>query len=228
MSLDNKKNRLIGSGKLELNVRKNIRYLMDEAGMIEAELARQTGIPQTTINRVLLGETLDPRATTLVSISKFFGVTVDQLIGHLPFNKNPIEGAYHPTNKVAWSMIPIVDWDIVRAWVFQREKFIPSSHNDWITTERGVSELSFALRTLPQMEPRFKKGSTIIVDPKQKYKDGNFVVVSCNGATPTVRKITLDGDDVYFSRLYSSDNPSLKQKMDEIIGTIVETRINES
>lgn len=229
MLLKNKKN--VSQSLLEksqLNVSKNIKRLMEETGIIEAELARQTGIPQTTINRVLLGETLDPRATTLINISKFFGVTVDQLLSQDIFNHFRIEGTYNPTNKVAWSIIPIVSWDIVKAWLFQREKFTPSTHHDWITTERNISELSFALRTLPQMEPRFKKNSIIIVDPKENYKDGSFVVVSCEGATPTVRKITIDGQDVYLSKLYSADNPLIRKKTDDIIGTIIETRINEN
>ena len=55
------------------------RALMDQAGLSEAELARQTNLPQTTINRLLLSGTSDPRANTLKPLADYFGVTIGQL-----------------------------------------------------------------------------------------------------------------------------------------------------
>ncbi|MFZ2314884.1 MAG: helix-turn-helix domain-containing protein [Gammaproteobacteria bacterium] len=204
-----------------------IKQLMNECGIIEAELARQTGLPQTTINRLLLGETLDPRANTLIPIAKFLGITIGQLVGQEPLNPNRISGTYSATNKTAWAIIPIIEWSDAPAWLFQKSSVTPAAYTKWITTERDISADSFALKALDFMEPRFRKGSIIIVDPHFDYKDGNSVVISLNSSEPTVRRILKDGADIYLKKLYGSEEPVKKLSTDTIIGTIVETRINE-
>lgn len=205
-----------------------LKKLMDECSIIEAELARQTGLPQTTVNRLLLSENHDPRANTLIPIARFFSITIGQLLGQEPINPNRISGTVNPTNRDAWSIIPIIEWQEARSWLFQKRKFTPSSHNDWITTEKDISQESFALKTLPSMEPRFRKNSTIIVDPHYQYHDGNYVIISIQNSDPTTRRVIKDGKDIYLSKLYGKEEPIRKKASDEILGTIIETRINEN
>lgn len=206
-----------------------IKQMMNECHIIEAELARQTGLPQTTINRLLLGDTFDPRANTLIPIAKFFGITIGQLLGQEPINHfSRIPGTVNLTNKSAWIIIPIIEWHEVKSWIFEKNRITPSSYPRWITTEKNVSSHSFGLQTSDFMEPRFRKGSTVIVDPNYEYQDGNFVIISLANAEPTARRILKDGADVYLRRLYGTDEPIKKQNADVIIGTIIETRINEN
>lgn len=188
---------------------------------------RQTGLPQTTINRLLLGETHDPRANTLIPIASFFGVTIGQLLGQEPFNPHRIPGTYNPNNRNAWSTIPIIEWTDAKAWHFKKSKYTPNAHKDWITTEKDTSSNSFALRTLTFMEPRFRKDSIIIIDSDYQYHDGNFVIISINNAEPTVRRIVKDGDEIYLKKLFGKEEPTKKGHLDKIIGTIIETRISE-
>src|SRR5579863_3717042 len=82
-----------------------ISQLMEECGTKEAELARQVGIPQTTINRLLLGGTSDPRAYTLKPIADFFGVTIGQLCGFEPLSIHRIAGTLNYLNRKAWQFI---------------------------------------------------------------------------------------------------------------------------
>jgi transcriptional regulator with XRE-family HTH domain len=204
-----------------------IKQLMKEGGMREAELARQTQLPQTTINRLLLGETLDPRANTLIPLAKIFGVTLGQLMGLEPLNPYRIPGTINAANKSAWSTIPIIEWNQAKSWVFEKNNFIPSSHSDWITTEKGISEDSFGLKTVDCMEPRFRKGSIVIVDPFYNYQDGNFIIICFGNAEPAVRRVMKDGSDIYLRKLYGAEELVIKQESDTVLGTIVETRINE-
>src|SRR5258708_3755131 len=49
-----------------------LKKLMADKGIrSETELARQVNLPQTTIHRILSGETSDPRASTLSIIASF-------------------------------------------------------------------------------------------------------------------------------------------------------------
>lgn len=52
------------------------------------ELARQTGVSQPTILRILRGESLDPDTATLAALARYFGVTTGQLRGEEPVIRN--------------------------------------------------------------------------------------------------------------------------------------------
>lgn len=79
---------------------------MDRADITENELARQTGVPQPTINRILSGESRDPRTGTLEKLAEFFNVTVTQLRGEAPLIEgadkqapDPLEGVLSPKQR---------------------------------------------------------------------------------------------------------------------------------
>jgi transcriptional regulator with XRE-family HTH domain len=72
----------------------NLRYLLDKAELSENALADKTGVPQPTINRILRGQSRDPRDSTLEPIAKFFRVSVEALRrryrrGHPPSRRHP-------------------------------------------------------------------------------------------------------------------------------------------
>lgn len=48
------------------------------------ELARQTGVPQSTITRILTGKVKDPRTKQVQAIARFFNLSVAQLRGEEP------------------------------------------------------------------------------------------------------------------------------------------------
>ena len=206
---------------------KIISELMLEMGIKEAELARQTGLPQTTINRLLIGATSDPRANTLKPIANFFGVTVGQLIGEEPVNKTRVTGTFSPNNRDAWSNVPVISWEEAISWVFRKDTYNIFSHKKWIATERPISNTSFAIISKQFMEPRFRKNSILIVDPKNEYLDGKFVVVSLDNNTATVRQLVFDNSEFYLKN-FDATIPTIKldTKKHTILGVIVEARID--
>lgn len=58
--------------------------LMAKRDIKSAELARKTGIGQPVIHRLMTGVTDNPQIQTLIPIAKFFGISVDQLMGVSP------------------------------------------------------------------------------------------------------------------------------------------------
>lgn len=207
-------------------VAKNILKLMEEAKIREAELARQTGLPQTTINRLLQGETPDPRTGTLKPIAKYFGVSIDSLIIENSSFSNRIKGTVNAFNRDTWSSIPIIPWENILSWKFVHENFNTNTHNNWITTEKELSTKSFAIKSKPFMEPRFRKNSILVVDPDVSIVDGKFVVISVNNEAATVKQVLVDGASTYLKSLNSSIPTILLDSSVEIIGVIVEARIN--
>lgn len=203
-----------------------LRKLMAEANIKEAELARKVNLPQTTVNRLLLGGTSDPRANTLKPIADFFCVTIGQLCGFEPLPDQHIAGTTNPTQRNAWRFIPIIHWEQVPSWRFTKNNLTPANHKNWIGTERSVSDHSFALHSLAFMEPRFRKSSILIVDPEAEYKDGHYIVVALDGIHPTVRKILKDGLDTLLQSFDQAQASIKLTKKHTIYGTIVESRMD--
>lgn len=205
---------------------KILRKLMSEANIKEAELARKVHLPQTTVNRLLLGGTSDPRAHTLKPIADFFCITIGQLCGFEPLPQKRLAGTTHTLQPAAWRFIPIINWEQVSSWKFTKKNILPDNHKHWIGTERAVSDHSFALHSLSFMEPRFRKASVLIVDPHAHYQDGHYIIVALDGMHPTVRKILKDGVDVLLQSFNQQDLPIKFTKKHTIYGTIVESRMD--
>jgi len=166
----------------------NLHRLMNEKNITEAELARRTNIPQPTLHKILSGKTSDPRASTLRSLADFFGVTIDAL---LTGNISTSSGS--TTLAVKSQSIAIISWsDCLEASKLLRS-LSPTTWGHWITTEYS-SAGAFALSSKPSMEPRFPKGSTLIIDPNINPEDGDLIVVHYpNTNEATLRELSIDG-----------------------------------
>ena len=57
-----------------------IKDLREEKGLSQMELANATGISQSAIARWELGKS-EPTASALITLSKFFGESVDYILG---------------------------------------------------------------------------------------------------------------------------------------------------
>ena len=57
-----------------------LKELREEKGLSQMELAKATGISQSSIARWEL-EKADPTSSALITLSKFFGETVDYILG---------------------------------------------------------------------------------------------------------------------------------------------------
>ncbi len=58
-----------------------VRRLQKKAGINDAELSRAINLNPGTLSRLLSGETVDPRLSTLSALAKFFSVSISSLIG---------------------------------------------------------------------------------------------------------------------------------------------------
>jgi transcriptional regulator with XRE-family HTH domain len=197
-----------------------MKSLMLNSNMSEAELARKTHLPQATINRILLGTTQDPRISTIRAIADIFGVTIKQLIGDEPLLQ-------FPEKNHKQSFIPVIEWHEILDFTSPCRRSKNYTHTEWVLIDRLRVDGCFALRTTPSMEPKFRRGSTIIIEPNEPLRDYQIVVVSFNHQEPTIRRIEKDGGDIYFLRLKAARHEPAKpmQASDKIIGVITEARV---
>jgi len=182
---------------------------MTEKQLGQADLARLSRVPQPTIQRILSGETSDPRGSTIGKIERALGANQEwREIGEIPRNE-VIESDLClsiPTLSNSGSMgggAQEIDEDLVigaltvqRSWVAKQLPNISSAVNLRFIHSYGDS-----------MKPTFSDGDVLLVDAgiKDPAVDGVYVLA--------VR------DQLYIKRVsrrfdgkheISSDNPSVK------------------
>lgn len=202
--------------------------LMEECDIDDAQLSRETGVPASTISRIRLNSNANPTASTLRPISKYFSISINQLLGDEPLPTNRLPGTHNPTYYTTARM-PIIEWYWIESWIENRGEGIKEKLRNWISTEKEVGPNAFAL-IIPtdSFGLAFRKGSTIIIDPAKSPHDNDLILVQANGENDIILKqFLVDGKDVYIR----SVNPEIKnivplERTYKIIGVVIETRFS--
>jgi transcriptional regulator with XRE-family HTH domain len=69
------------------NLAINLKHLIAQEGISEAELSRRCGVTQPMINRIVNGRTNNPKLKTLLRISRYFGISISALVESLVFEE---------------------------------------------------------------------------------------------------------------------------------------------
>lgn len=120
-----------------MGIRENLKRLMELKRVSQYELARQTGVPQPTIHRILIGESVDPKTVTVEKLANYFGVSVPDLRGTAKREWKEATGRFSALSEEAI--------DLLAAW----EKLPPErrqAYKDFIFLE------VFALEQMPWLK----------------------------------------------------------------------------
>jgi len=196
-----------------------LKRLMFEKNIRAMDLARQTKLPQPTIQRIVAGTTTNPHYSSLAPIAKFFGITVAQLKGE---------------EKISWLhlggmpgliQVPILSAQQAKNWV---NKTQIDAEQIWI--DNKYSQETYAIITADSsMYPLFPQGTLLLIDPIKSPKDRSYVLVSINDHDETIfRQLLIDGNHQYLKPL-NSDLDSFPMtkfdpKKDYYCGVMVHSR----
>lgn len=87
----------------ENDLRFILRQLMISAGLSHAQLARALNIPTSTLSKLLNAPNLAPRIDTLLSIARYFNISIEQLIGEKPLDSSEFKEILpQPKRKSEW------------------------------------------------------------------------------------------------------------------------------
>lgn len=197
--------------------------LIKRSGISESELARQIKVPRGTINRLVLGRTPDPRASTLNAIAEYFGVSVDQLIGKQPLLVNE-----HSVVSGSQSFIPILNLKETQNWEEVIKSLKPEGNFEWILIDPSIEQGRFAIRLNGEsMWPQFQENTILIIAPEQIAKNRDYVVAYVKSNDEIVfRQLVIDGK-YKFLKAINSIFPAIPfGETDKIIGVVIQTRNN--
>jgi SOS-response transcriptional repressor LexA len=213
---------------------KILSHLMTEKRLNKSDLAKLTGLPQTTISNIILGKAKSPRPVTLSKLADLFGITIGQLVGYEPIetlsdlSKNFSDIAKAKASALKLPVIPLIEWNEVKSWIFGNNNIkIPSA---WPANDICKNSKAFALRAKPSMRSYFfYPNSKLLVDPQTTLRDGSIILVFLDESVePALRLFSVDGQETRIQPL-EEGRPSVPLNPEHlVIGTVVEVRYDPS
>lgn len=158
-------------------------WLQAELGMrkmSQSALSRLSKVPQPTIQRILSGETPDPRGSTTTKIRRALGDTPNTTMGP------DIRGSVPLISSVqAGEYMEVID-------------NLQPGEGERIDTTLPVKRYTYALVVDgDSMEPVLPEGSILIVEPDMDARHGDFVIIRNGDGGATVKRLVKDGADWY-------------------------------
>ncbi|MFO7761537.1 MAG: LexA family protein [Thermodesulfobacteriota bacterium] len=98
--------------------------------------------------------------------------------------------------------VPLISWVQAGEWSEAVDEFHSWYAEEWVYSAKNVSPNAFALRIVGDlMEPEFREGEAIIVDPGLEAVSGKYVIAKNGDQEVTFKQLFIDGSDVYLSPL---------------------------
>ena len=169
----------------------NLNFLLEREGIRPAKLARDVSLPPATIQNLRCGDNVNPTLSTLITLAKYFSVSVSQLIGEVPVTESKDKLTAHLKH------IPILSWEEVWLWPNINVEKIET-----IIVENYVETIDFALTYLEKSSENFPENCTLLISYNIKPKHGDFVIVyKSENSKSFLRQWIDEGDEVYLRSL---------------------------
>lgn len=207
------------------NLGQRIRARREELGLTQEQIASQIGIKQQSYQAIESGNVKKPRY--LYEISLALKCDMAWLLSGKEKEVKNVKVINFEAYKV-----PLISYVQAGVWTESCE-LRDSTGFEYIMTSLELSDKAFALQIKgDSMEPEFKEGDLVIVDPSIKPTPGEFVVAMNGESEATFKKYRELGYDEHERMQFELIplNPdytiisTLNQQI-RIIGTMVEHRI---
>ncbi len=163
-------------------LRENLARMMEASidGPNQTALAKKSGVSQSTIGRLLRGDT-DAQADTLEALAKALGTTVGALVAR------PEPQDIERVQKRDREIIPLLSWAHGGA-----SKITPPDAELWLRCPTKCGAQTFALRIEGEsMKPDYEPGDIIYVDPDIPAVHGCDIVVRLSTTEPAILRRLL-------------------------------------
>jgi transcriptional regulator with XRE-family HTH domain len=192
----------------------NLNLLMANTRMNANELARQTGIPASSIKKIRNNNHPNPTLSTLTPIAHFFSITVSQLIGDTSLSATPTA----PNEPI--KMLPIIAWDDAASWPTLTK---PAAAT--IATERHYTQQAFGLSIRENINEIFSKGTVLIIEPDMKPQQHNYVIIQKDlQNSPSIKQVVIEDGKIFLKSILIDQPPILKTHEHRILGIVMEYR----
>jgi SOS-response transcriptional repressor LexA len=198
---------------------------------IALRLAKEKGLTQTAFGTLVGATSADVSnwkkrgmpAERHLDVALALGISVDSLFSGAP-NVSPAP--------MGTKRVPVITSIQAGMWAEIVDSFQPGDAGDWLLTDIDLSDGSFALDIRGNsMEPEFKDGDRVIIDPEVTPQPGDFVAAKNGEQEATFKKYRPRGIDARGNVIFelvplNDDYPTLRSDVQpiNIVGTMVEHR----
>ena len=193
------------------NVASTLKALLDRHGLSPTELHRRTGVPQSTLSRILSEKIVDPSDKHVSKIAEYFGVSTDQLRGRAELGESretPAATAGHSalSDISLWDDDTPVEDDEVSV-PFLREVELAAGSGRFVIEESEHARLRFGKRSLRHNGVQFDQAKCVTV------RGNSMLPVLRDGATVGVNAGKCGIGDIVDGDLYAiNHNGQLRVK----------------
>jgi len=192
------------------NVATVLRELLDRHGLSPTELHRRTGVPQSTLSRILSEKIVDPSDKHVSRIAEYFGVSTDQLRGRIELGESreaqPMHGHVDLSDISLWDDETPVEDDEVSV-PFLREVELAAGSGRFVIEESERARLRFGKRSLRHNGVQFDQAKCVTV------RGNSMLPVLRDGATVGVNTGKCAIGDIIDGDLYAiNHNGQLRVK----------------
>lgn len=193
---------------------KRLKLAREEAGLSQAALAKLIGAGQSTIGSIENGR--NHGSGKIVQIARALNVRPQWLEdGTLPMRDGGVTQDYNVESAPRMAdPVPLISWVQAGDWCGVVDNFAPGDAEEWLPCPRSHGPHAFALRVRGvSMEPKYRNGSIIFVDPDKHADHGSNVVVRIeNDKEATFKQLVIEGDKRFLKPL----NPNWPEQLIEI------------
>lgn len=202
-------------------IRENIRFLMDQVGLNETQLAKKIGLPQSTVFKLMSGMTGNPGIQTILPIAQYLEVSIDSLLDENFVNK--VESG-QPIYKAKQQYIPILTIkDAAPLSSLSPKKIDASRSYPILNSQRSEHLVAIEIGRSEFVSP-FEKHCVLICDVQPSDKNNTYVLAKHFPSNSlTIRKQVYDIGIKFLLPLDSQNLTAEKLSEDwHILGTVVE------
>jgi len=196
-----------------------IKEKREQLGLSAREVARKAGVTGEHIRYIESGQRKTPSFDVIMKILKALGVDLQEFLQATGFLSVNIEPA--PLGRMR--NIPVLSWIMAGRWQEIRDSLQPTDANDWIESDVKGKNV-FALRVKgDSMEPEFREGDVVIVNPDIEALPGDYVIVQNDQEEATFKQLKKFGDTLVLHPLNSNfeDIELKKGSKYRIVGKVV-------
>ncbi|MDP9037812.1 MAG: XRE family transcriptional regulator [Acidobacteriota bacterium] len=162
-----------------------IRERRTRMGWTIQKLAAIAGLDQSFVSRMERGKT-SYTAESLLKIAGAFAVDIPTLYSSVKSNVEPA-----PAD---WRRVPVLDYVQAGRWTGVMLQTSDMEMSEFVTAAIEHSPSTFALRIRgDSMEPTFRAGDIVLIDPTIHPRPGDFVVATEEGGEATFKKYRVAG-----------------------------------
>lgn len=209
---------------LDMGIKDELQRRMDACGENPHSLATKTKVTQATLWRILAGESIEPKESTVSKLARFFGISNDEMWGRASSSATPT-----PTDPgdefVAVARVSLrVSAGVTGFRVEHLDGNGPPIffRADWLAA-RGLKAVQlYALKVMgDSMEPNLWADDLVVINSADATpKDGEVFVANYEGEV-VIKRLMRDAGEWWLT----SDNPRHKPKRcdehAELIGRVI-------